>query len=398
MSALRSRAARLGSIIGIGLLLVVVAFGFRGERVRVDTATVRLQPLIESLREDGRTRVAHRWRITAPVAGNLDRIDWRPGDRVEVGQVLASIAPATGALLDPATRERLRAEARAAAAALAQAQAGRVRSSAGLKLAQQEVDRASPLLAKGSLSAIDGERLRSRLDQARAESSAARFAEDLAAAQLAASQALLEQQGQSTGAQSPVQIVAPVAGVVLARLRESAGPVAVAEAMLELGDPGSLEIEVDLLSSDAVRVASGMRVLLHRWGGEGVLEAKVRRVEPIGFTKISALGVEEQRVWVWCDFVSPSEDWQRLGDGYRVEAEFILSSGDALTVPSGALFRRADQWAVYVVDADRAHERLVSLGRRGGLDSEILSGLTAGEVVITHPDDRVSENSRVQPL
>jgi len=398
MSALRSRPARFGLLIGAALLLAVVVFGFRGERVLVDTAPVRLQTLVESLREDGRTRVAHRWRIVSPVAGQVERIDLRPGDRVVAGQVLAIVSAATGALLDPATRERLRSESRAAAAGVAQGQARRVGSSAVLALAQQELDRAAPLVAKGTLSAIEGERLRSRLDQARAESNSAKFAQDLATAQLAASEALLAQQGQTDANQTAVEVSAPIGGVVLARLRESAGPVAVAEALLELGDPGSMEIEVDLLSSDAVRVSTGMLVRLHRWGGEGVLDARVRRIEPVGFTKISALGVEEQRVWVWCDFVSPPEQWQRLGDGYRVEAEFILSNAQALTVPSGALFRRADQWAVYVVESERARERPVRVGRRGGLDAEILEGLSVGDVVIAHPDDRVTENSRVLAL
>ena len=193
-------------------------------------------------------------------------------------------------------------------------------------------------------------------------------------------------------------VTAPVAGIVLARLRESAGPVAVAEPLLELGEPRTLEIEVDLLSSDAVRVSEGMLVRLHRWGGEGVLDARVRRVEPVGFTKISALGVEEQRVFVLCDFTSPPELWQRLGDGYRVEAEFVLSQGRALTVPSGALFRQGQEWALYTIADGRAHRQSVRIGRRGGLDTEILAGLATGTEVIVHPDDRVSEGTRVEPL
>ena len=398
MSALRSRPARLGLVLAGGLLLAVAVFGFRGERVRVDTAIVQQKELIESLREEGRTRVAHRWRLTAPVNGQIERIDLRPGDSVIAGDVLARISPAIGALLDSATRERLRNEARAAGSAVSQAQARVLGARAGLTLAEQELKRISPLVTQGTLSKMEGERAQSRLSQGRAELSAASFAQELSVAQRDASESLLTQQGKSVSAGEPVTVAAPVAGTVLARLRESAGPVSVGEPLLELGDPRTLEIEVDLLSSDAVRVTEGMAVRLHRWGGDGVLEASVRRVEPVGFTKLSALGVEEQRVWVLCDFTSPPAQWQRLGDGYRVEAEFILSSGSALTVPSGALYRRGEQWAVYRVDGERAHEQIVRIGRRGGLDSEILEGLAAGNVIIVHPDDRVSEGTRIESL
>ncbi len=398
MSALRSRPARLGLLIAGLLLLAVALFGFRGERVRVDTARAQEQELTESLREEGRTRLAHRWRLSAPVAGQVERIDLRPGDVVSAGQVLARISPATGALLDPATRDRLRAEARAATSAVMQAQA-RVRGArAALTLAEQELARIGPLVASGTLSKMEGERVQSRLAQARAELSAASFAQELSTAQREASESLLAQQGKTGGSEEPVAVTAPVAGIVLARLRESAGPVAVAEPLLELGEPQTLEIEVDLLSSDAVRVSAGMSVRLHRWGGTGVLDARVRRVEPVGFTKVSALGVEEQRVFVLCDFVSLPEQWQRLGDGYRVEAEFILSQGRSLTVPGGALFRQGEEWALYVVEGGRARRQSVRIGRRGGLDTEILEGLSAGAEVIIHPDDRVSEGSRVEAL
>jgi HlyD family secretion protein len=141
-----------------------------------------------------------------------------------------------------------------------------------------------------------------------------------------------------------------------------------------------------------------MDVRLHRWGGEQALLARVRRIEPVGFTKISALGVEEQRVNVLADLVSPAEQWQRLGDGYRVDAEFLLSGGSALTVPNGALFRSGDDWALFLIEQGRAHQKIVQLGRRSGLDAEILSGLAAGDLIVVHPDDRVSEGARVEAL
>jgi HlyD family secretion protein len=398
LSALRSHSARAGLLLAVILVLAVLFFGFRGERVRVDTALAARQELVESLREEGRTRVVHRYRITAPVAGQVDRIDRRPGDSVAAGEVLARIQPALGALLDPATRDRLSNEAHAAASAVSQAQARINAARANDTLAGQELERIRPMVANGTLARREGDRAESQAQLARAELAAARFALELAQAQREAAQSLLSQQGKSGSADQVVEVRAPVAGVVLARLRESAGPVAVGEPLLEVGDPASLEIEVDLLSSDAVRVAAGMDVRLHRWGGAAPLTARVRRVEPVGFTKFSALGVEEQRVWVLCDFVSPPDEWKRLGDGYRVDAEFILSSGPALTVPAGALFRRDQGWALYKVENGRALEQAVSIGRRSGLDAEIVSGLAEGDRVIVHPDDRVAEGTRVELL
>ena len=395
---MRSPAARAGLLLAAALVVAVLYFGFRGERVRVDTAQVQRQELVESLREEGRTRVVHRYRITAAVAGEVERLEWRPGDPVSAGQVLVRIAPAMGALLDPATRERLQFESRAAGSAVSQAQARINAAKAADTLAQQELQRVLPMVASGTLAQREGDRAQSQAQQARAELAAARFTLQLAQAQQEAAQALLQQQGASAGDDTLVEITAPVAGVILARLRESAGPVAVGEPLLEIGDPTSLEVEVDLLSSDAVRVAPGMDVRLHRWGGEQSLQARVRRVEPVGFTKISALGVEEQRVYVLADLVSPAEQWQRLGDGYRVDAEFILSSGEALTVPGGALFRSGEDWALFRIEDGRAHLRKVELGRRSGLEAEILSGVEAGDLIVVHPDDRVSEGARVEPL
>ena len=395
---MRSPAARAGLLLAAALVVAVLYFGFRGERVRVDTAQVQRQELVESLREEGRTRVVHRYRITAAVAGEVERLEWRPGDPVSAGQVLVRIAPAMGALLDPATRELLQFESRAAGSAVSQAQARINAAKAADTLAQQELQRVLPMVASGTLAQREGDRAQSQAQQARAELAAARFTLQLAQAQQEAAQALLQQQGASAGDDTLVEITAPVAGVILARLRESAGPVAVGEPLLEIGDPTSLEVEVDLLSSDAVRVAPGMDVRLHRWGGEQSLQARVRRVEPVGFTKISALGVEEQRVYVLADLVSPAEQWQRLGDGYRVDAEFILSSGEALTVPGGALFRSGQDWALFRIEDGRAHLRKVELGRRSGLEAEILSGVEAGDLIVVHPDDRVSEGARVEPL
>lgn len=398
MTALRSRPLRTGLAALAGVTALILCFGFWGERVPVETAVASEQELVESLREEGRTRLVHRYRISAPVAGQTERIEWRPGDRVEAGEVLTRIHPASGSLWDPGTRDRLQGEARALAAAVEQAEARLRAAQAGEKLAASEAGRVQPLVTQGTLSRLEGDRAEASLAQARAERAAARYARDLARAQHEAALALLAQQGQTAANGTMLEVRAPIAGLVLLRLRESAGPVAVGEALLEIGDPSSLEIEVDLLSEDAVRVAPAMAVRLHRWGGAEALEARVRRVEPVGFTKVSALGVEEQRVLVIADFVSLPERWSRLGDAYRVEAEFILSSGRALTVPGGALFRRGEDWALFVTDGERSRERAVRVGRRNATHVEILEGLAAGDTVIVHPDDRVSEGTRIEEL
>jgi HlyD family secretion protein len=279
-----------------------------------------------------------------------------------------------------------------------QAEARLRAAQAAEKLAASEAVRVQPLVAQGTLSRLDGERVQASLAQARAERTAARYARDLARAQHEAALALLDQQGQSASNGAVLEVRAPVAGLVLVRLRESAGPVAVGEALLEIGDPSSLEVAVELLSEDAVRVAPGMAVRLHRWGGAEALDARVRRVEPVGFTKVSALGVEEQRVLVIADIVSPPELWSRLGDGYRVEAEFILSSGPALTVPIGAVFRRGEGWALFVASGERSHERAVRIGRRNAQYVEIRDGIEPGTTVIVHPDDRIGEGTRIAAL
>lgn len=193
-----------------------------------------------------------------------------------------------------------------------------------------------------------------------------------------------------------VPLRSPATGVVLKRLRESEGPVQTGEPLLEVGDPRQLEVVAELLSADAVRVRPGMRVLFRRWGGDGALEGRVRRVEPAGYTKISALGVEEQRVNVVADFVPAPAQRPGLGDGYRVEAAFVLWQEPAvLQLPASALFQRGEGWSVFVVEGGRAHRRDVVVGQRNGLAAQVVSGVAEGEHVITHPDNVLEHGARV---
>jgi HlyD family secretion protein len=293
-------------------------------------------------------------------------------------------------------------ESRARVAALESALAtAREEASAAQASAGFAHDEAARLRRLGD----DGLVPRNIVDQAAAEADrsaaierSARFRVRTAESELEAARAALAYAGsQDPGASGVFELSAPVSGQVLRRWFESARVVQPGEPLLEIGDPAALEVEVDVLSSDAVRIAPGMRVLFERWGESEPLEGRVRRVEPIGFTKVSALGVEEQRVWVIADIISPRQAWDRLGDGYRVNARFILwENDDALRVPTSALFRDGDGWAVFVIGGDRARQRRVEPGRRGGLYTELLDGLAAGERVIVHPDRDLEDGTRIR--
>jgi HlyD family secretion protein len=194
----------------------------------------------------------------------------------------------------------------------------------------------------------------------------------------------------------PLAIRSPVDGVVLKRLRESEAVVPAGEPLLEVGDPHGLEIVSDLLSTDAVKVRAGARVLLEQWGGDHAIEARVRRVEPSGFMKVSALGVEEQRVNVVMDFEDPLEAWSALGDAYRVEVRIVIWERDpVLRLPTSSLFRRGDDWAVFAVSGGRAALRTVVIGRRNAAHAELVSGLDGGASVVLHPSDTLEDGSRI---
>jgi HlyD family secretion protein len=301
-------------------------------------------------------------------------------------------------VLDP--RSRAEAEARVAAARsnLARAEAEARRAEAEADQALIEYRRQKELRARELVA-------QSRLDEAastmRATQAAAKAAEsavDVSRYELDAALTALNYSAAvpDAGPKETVLVSAPVAGRILKKVHESEGLVSGGQPLLEIGDPALLEVEVDVLSKDAVRISPGGRVLLERWGGDEVLEGRVRTVEPTGFTKISALGVEEQRVLVIVDIVSPPGEWSRLGDGYRVEAAFVVwEDDDVLQVPASALFRRNDGWAVFAMENGRAALREVRVGRSNGLQTQLLDGLAEGAAVIVHPDETIEDGTRV---
>lgn len=395
---------QLRSRIGITLLALAVAgglvWGFMPRPVPVELASAMRGPLEVAVEEEGKTRVKERYVIVAPMDGYARRIDWKVGDAVRAGEELVVIEPTRSAALDPRSRARALAQVQATEASLAAARENARAAAAQAKLAGQELARVAALRKDRFVAQQDLDRARTEHDRARAAHLAAEHAVNVARFERETALATLEQTErlQAGGPAETLSVRAPVGARVLRVTRESEGPVQAGQPLLEIGDPQALEVEVEVLSTQAMRITPGTRVLFDRWGGEHTLEGVVRVVEPYGYTKVSALGVEEQRVRVIADFVSPREQWQRLGDGYRVEARFVVwAGGDVLQIPASALFRRNGGWAVFIVQDGRARLAPVEIGQRAGLIAEVVSGLAPGDQVISHPDDKISDGVRVKP-
>lgn len=393
------KRGRLGILL-VGLLVVAgLVYGFLPRPVPVDVAVAGKGPLDVTVEEEGVTRVMDRYVITAPMTGYVQRIRLKVGDAVEQGQVLAVLEPARSDALDPRRRAQARAQVSAAEAKLAAARENARAATADAQLARKELQRADRLAQENFLSQSAMDQARTNVSRSEASQRAAahqvnvaRFELDSARAALARSEAL-----QAGKAAETMDVRAPVAARVLKVEHESEGTVQAGQPLLDIGDPDALEVDVELLSTDAVKITPKSRVIIEHWGGEKPLQGVVRVVEPAGYTKVSALGVEEQRVHVIVDFTSPRRLWQRLGDGYRVETKFVVWEGtDVLQIPASALFRHNGGWAAFVVQDGRAQLRPVKLGHRNGLKAEVLQGIGAGEQVIIHPDDKVRGGVRVR--
>jgi HlyD family secretion protein len=374
------------------VVAAILAAALWPESVQVDVAAVVRGPLQVTLDEEGETRVRERYVVSAPVSGRLHRIELEPGDTVRRGQTLARLTAAPPALLDVRAEGELQAAVAAARAALGTARADRERTAAAHARAQSALARQRELGAAGAISRDDLEAAETALRTAAETLKAAEFGVTRAEYELASAQARLRQQGAPGRVHD---VVAPVDGVVLRRLRESEAIVQLGEPLVEIGNPGQLEVVADLLSTDAVRVAPGQTVLLEQWGGGATLHGLVRRVEPSGFMKVSALGVEEQRVNVIIDFADPAAA-TALGDAYRVEVRIVVWQGaDALKVPVGALFRHGAGWAVFVIDGDRARRTEVTVDHRNSAEAEV-GGLQAGDRIVLHPPDTLEDGARVE--
>jgi HlyD family secretion protein len=396
------------SLVRIFLFLLVggtivggLVWSFWPQPVNVEVATVTRGPLRVSVDEDGRTRIKEPYVIAAPLAGHLLRIRFDPGDAVTRGEtVLAMIEPNPPDILDVRTVAQAEAKVRAAQAALDRAQPLVERAREERDFAQRELERTRKLAQTNSATKRDVEHAEMLYRTRMHDYTAARHAQDIGQFELElARAALVRVQPAETGPADDrrLPILAPITGQVLRRFQQSATVVRAGDRLLEVGDPGELEIEVDVLSDDAVKIKPGDKAFLEQWGGDRPLPATVRRIEPSGFTKISALGVEEQRVNVILDLDDPPEQRRELGDAFRVEARIVIwEHDDVLQVSTGALFRRGSQWAVFAVRGDRAELRTIEIGRRNSLAAQITAGLEAGDEVVLHPSDKVRDGVQVR--
>jgi HlyD family secretion protein len=383
----------------LAAVAMAIGYAFLPSPAPVEVAKVVRGRLAVTVTEEGKTRVTDRFTISAPVAGIARRISLEVGDRVSPGQSLAEIDPAPPPILDLRRKEAARARVAAAEGSLESAKEQARVAAAREEYARTSFERTAKLHGSGFASRDALEAAESEARQARAALGSSESAVNVALAELEAARAELL----ATTASAPpkagerVPVRSPVEGSVLAVLHKSEGAVREGEPLLVVGDPRSLEVEVDVLSADAVRIRPGSRVLFTRWGGEPALEGKVRTVEPAGFTKVSALGVEEQRVLAIADIVSPRERWTGLGDGYRLEANFLVWEGEGvLQAPAAALFRHGDGWAAFVADGGRARLAPVQVGQRSAQSVQVLSGLSEGASVIVHPSEEIRDGARIR--
>lgn len=391
---------RVVVIAAVAVAAAALAWALWPEPVPVDLAEVRRGPMEVTVSANGVTRIRDTYLVTAPIAGTASRSPVEVGDVVEAGAtVVATIEPAAPALLDARARAQAEAAVAEAEAALRQAEANVARAEADVDFARSNHERVRRLSEQGTVPVrmLDDATLQLRtvetaLRAARSEVDRQRAALQRARAQLVGP----DGDGSDEPGACCVEIRAPASGTVLSVGNVSARLVQAGETLLTIGRAGDLEIEVELLSSDAVRIEPGARARIARWGGADELAARVRRIEPSAHTRVSALGIEEQRVRVRLDLLTPPEERAGLGDNYRVFVHVVEWAGDdVLQVPVGALFRQGEDWAVYRADGDRAELAVIRLGRRTALEAQVLEGLDAGDRIVLYPGDRVGNGTAI---
>lgn len=379
------------------VLLGALAWALTPQPVEVEAATVQRGPFESAIEEDGKTQLRERYVLAAPVTARLSRIALREGDAVQAGDTVALLTPVMPSLFDARSQREALARDQAAQSALAGAQARLERARLARDEAQLDFERTDALAQSGFVAPSRRDSSRLALDGSRRELQAAQAARDTALHERELTQAALApvQAGAADG--RPLAVRAPVSGVVLRVALPSETTVVAGAALLDIGDPRRMEVVAELLTADAVRAGAGTKAVIERWGGPPV-NGTVRRVEPSAFTKVSALGIEEQRVRVLIDLQSPPSEWLALGDGFRVTVRLItVSTGDAVTVPVGALFPHSDSdMAVYVVDGRRARLRTVQIQSRNGRMAWVREGLAPGERVIVYPPPGVSDGVRLR--
>lgn len=392
----RHLVRRLLPWLGLGVLLALIGWGLWPKPTVVETGVVARMPLTVHVSEEGKTRIRNRYVVAAPAAGHMRRVSLKAGDPVEAGKtVLTVIEPVVTPLLDPRARKQ-------AEAVVSMHEANRKRAAesldaarAALKMAEADRDRMRSVTKDGTISESDRDKMEADASIKAAELRASEFSLQVIDYELVQARAALERPA-GAAAGNLVEVKSPVSGKVLNVAQESETVVSPGTPLLEIGDPADIEIEAEILSRDAVTIRPGDEARIEQWGGDPPLRARVRRIEPAAFTKISALGVEEQRVYVLADLIDPPEAAKALGDRYRVEVRVaVWHSDDTLAVPAGALFREGSEWKTYIYQNGSAKLATLQAGRSDGRFTEVLSGLSAGDKVLLHPPDNVQDGSAV---
>jgi len=390
---------KVSVIVIISAVVLATVYGFIPEAEDVDLVDVSRGPLRVAIEEEGRTRLKERFVITAPTAGYIRRITAKVGEPVKMGEIVVVLEPLRSQALDPRSRAETEATVFAAQAAFTSAQEKERASAADADYLEKKLERFANLYSRGYVAKDLLDQADSEVKKAQAVRNSAKAAADAARFELERARTTLrdfstDKRSKNNGI---VYVSSPVDGSIFKIHRESEGSVGAGEPLMDIGNKKNLEVLAEVLSSDAVKIKKGTAVLFKRWGGDEPLAGTVRIVEPAGFTKVSSLGVEEQRVLVIADITSPPDAWSVLGDGYRLEAHFVVWEGkDVLQVPGSALFRSGKDWSVFVYDKGKARLREVEVGQRNGLTAEIISGIKANDKVIAHPGDSIREGTRIR--
>ncbi|HWP11317.1 MAG TPA: HlyD family efflux transporter periplasmic adaptor subunit [Ramlibacter sp.] len=375
--------------------LAALAWAFSPRPLEVETATVKQGRFEQAIEEDGRTRLKERYTVSAPVAARLARITLREGDCVNAGDIVATLTPVMSSMVDERSAREAAARLKAAAAGVERAAARVERARISLQEARLEQDRSEKLAGDGFIAP-------SRLDATRLALAGARRELDMASAER---EVAVHEQAQAAAALQPattgskgraLSVLSPVSGVVLRVVQQSEATLPAGAALLDVGDPSRMEVVSELLTTDAVQAQPGRRVVIERWGGPPV-EGQVRRVEPAAFTKVSALGIEEQRVNVLIDITSPPQTWRTMGDGFRVSVRVVTAGIEqAVLVPVGALFSHGQGMAVYKLDGRRARLQPVDVAARNGAEAWVRTGLAPGDAVVVYPPAAMADGRKVR--
>jgi HlyD family secretion protein len=429
---MRNLGSKLFVVLVVAAIVAGLGYAFMPRPVEVDLVKVDRGTVRVTVDEDGKTRIHEKYVVSAPLNGRILRISLDPGDRVVAGETLLTmIEPRDPELLDARSVAQAEARVKAAEATLKQVEPEVGRIQALQAQAEAEAVRARQAYRDNGIPESDLDSAEYLLRQRGEELRSMKISEEIARFELEQAKAALlrsrprpndagavaarpprdtvpEGNGEVPAGAAPdapeselngwnFPIYSPINGSVLRVMQESSAVVTPGTALVELGDPSDLEVEIDVLSRDAVKIHPGDLVLLEHWGGPKPLEGRVRVVEPSGFTKISTLGVEEQRVWVIVDLVAPPKERPTLGDGFRVEARIVIDEAvNVLRVPTSALFRVRDKPAVFLVKDGVAHQQLVNVGRQNGLEAEITEGLAEGDKIVLHPSDQIEDGVKVK--